>query len=89
MRNTITFETYPPMFVDYNTYEENTDYDYTMRVFTVPYDWYIRWLKARTFIHGYPDDETFQNEYTWDDTLNMYDHAVYEDMIIEEHIEGR
>ena len=89
MQSTITFETYPDLYSDYENQIENEDYDNTMRVFTVPYDWYLRWLNDGSIMHGYPEDEVFQREYTWDDTSTMYDHAVYDDVVLEDEIEYR
>ena len=68
----IAFYTYPEMFVPYdNGYIENPDYDDTVIVFEVPLTWAKHWVKKE----GYDSLESFLNEYTWDDTLCMYNDA--------------
>lgn len=82
--NNFTIETYPPMFSDYDNYIENEDYDDTIRVFSVPKQWAVDWIKHS----GYTLDE-FLQEYTWDETYEMYEDANSEAVIISEWIEER
>lgn len=73
----ITLETYPPM--------DREDYDYTMRVFTVPYSWLSGEFKVDNF--GVFDLDFFlTNEYTWDDTQFLYERATTDKVIVHEQI---
>lgn len=83
--STITFETYSDMFTDYDEYIENENYDDEERVFTVPKDWAIIWIRENCEMSL----EEFLDEYTSDDTNDMYCAAILDDVLIEEHIEAR
>lgn len=81
----ITFETYPNMFVDEDCAEENLEYDREIRVFDVDKSWAIDWV----FIHYRMGLDDFINEYTWDDTFQMYEDAKISGTLISETIEER
>ena len=66
---TRTFYTYPPVFNDDET--ENEDYDSQATVFTVRRDWYEDWCR----IVG-ENPEEFMKNYTYDDTIQMLDCAI-------------
>lgn len=82
-QNQITFETFPPYELDDYTY------DHSLRVFTVPYSWYLRWLEENYFVpetSNRDDDDYFHAEYIWDDTMLMYDCALEDGVVIKEEI---
>lgn len=83
-RQLFTIETYPPMMSDYENQIENPDYDDTIRVFSVPKPWVMKWLNQ----NDYTLDE-FMSTYTWDDTFRMYEDATAEKVIISEEIKDR
>jgi len=80
-----TFHTYADLLIDADTGEENELYDVTLREFTVPVDWFYRWV--------YEEDgrswKDFINEYTWDDTLRMYDQALRDGAVMFDEIVPR
>lgn len=77
-------ETYPPMLSDYDNDVENENYDNEIRVFAVPRDWALKWiLDFGMTLEDWLDD------YTWDDTFQMYSDAVSEEVLIRETIEPR
>ena len=83
-------ETYP----DYTNPDgtENTGYDYQTKYFSVPEPWAMGWIKKWCADNEFEEDdyyETFRGEYTWDDTLQMYEDACSEGVLLEEHIEAR
>lgn len=76
----ITLETYPPM--------DGEDYDEVIRTFTIPF----RWLHEEYYqdnFGGMTLDEFLLEEYTWDDTLFIYERATTDKVIIKESIERR
>ena len=75
-KDTVRYETYP----DY----DETDYDNVYRVFEVPRSWAIEWLKK----YG-ETVESYQCEYTWDDSIQMYEQAHIDNVIVSERIERR
>lgn len=82
---TVTFETYAPMFIDYEDYIENENYDNEIRVFSVPKALAVDWI----FIHYRMGYEDFLNEYTWDDTFNMFGDAIKDKVLVNCDIEDR
>ena len=78
----VEFETFPALYSDYENMVENKDYDDTVTVFTVPYEWFINWLDNE------PESD-FMSNYTWDDTLSMYNSAMAENVVLSERIERR
>lgn len=82
----VTFETYPDMFTDYENGVENENYDHEYRSFTVPRVWATIWI--RQYCDGITLAE-FENVYEWDWSYQMYENALAEGVIIEEHIEER
>lgn len=71
-KETVTFYTYPPMFKNYKTFQENENYDRELRSFTVPKKWASEWI-FKTYKMWFDE---FLNEYTWDDTYDMYESAL-------------
>ena len=85
MAKTITFDTYPDMFLDYEEHIENENYDNETRVFEVPEVWALKWISKKA-----PwDVPEFWDEYTWDETYGMYEDAIRDNVLIAEHIESR
>lgn len=80
--DTIQFDTYPDMFTDYENLIENENYDYEHRVFEVPRDWALEWISKNARY-----DDGFWNEYTYDDTFQMYEDACKAGVLISEAIE--
>lgn len=80
--NLMTFETYPDMFTDYENNIENENYDYEMRVFSVPDEWLVRWFD----LNGIKSLNAFESEYTWDDTWQMYCDAGIDGVLSNVHI---
>ena len=76
MEKTVVFETYPEEMLCGGIY--NPLYEHTIIEFEVPVEWVKKWLKEDGNL---PFDE-FMGEYTWDDTLRMYDHACHDGTII-------
>lgn len=89
--NTMTFETYPDMMIDYERNIENEHYDEQLRYFTVPEKWGNEWIGK--FLEGVGLEnlgyDYFVSLYTWDDTWQMYEDAVKDGVLVEEHIESR
>ena len=85
-QDTITFDTYPDMFTDYENMIENENYDNELRLFTVPRDWATEWI--RKHCDGITLEE-FEYVYDWDWSYQMYEDALTEGVIIEEHMEER
>lgn len=81
----LTFDTYPDMFSDYENCIENENYDNEMRMFVVPEDWAINWILENTEWNM----AEFWEEYTWDETLVMYEKALSDKVILREYIEER
>ena len=79
----MTFDTYPDLFDDDEN--ENYNYDYEIRLFTVPSEWAEAWVNKECEMSM----EEFMDEYTWEDTNDMYCAAILDDVIVEEHIEAR
>lgn len=82
---TLCFDTYPDVFINYETHEENPDYDTTLKVFDVPADWAVKWIHENMGM----DMIEFLNTYTWDDTLSMHDAAVTAGAILSERTADR
>ena len=84
---TMKFYTYPEYsYRDENgEYRENEDYDTTLKEFEVPYDWAVDWIALWAVETGLSAD-SFMDEYTWDDTLEMYDDAYPDGKVITEKI---
>lgn len=82
---TITFDTYPPLMLNYESEEENPDYDDTVAVFTVNKDWAINWITQ----YCETSLENFMDTYIWDETFDMYCAASSDGVIISEGIEKR
>lgn len=81
----LTFDTYPDMFTDYENRIENENYDNEMRVFEVPEDWALKWIAENA-----PwDVPKFWKENTWDETYAMYEDAIREGVLIKENIVAR
>lgn len=81
----IEFTTYPDMFSDYEHNIENQNYDNELKVFGVPTAWAVNWI----ITEGEMTFDEFMNEYTWDNTLAMYDQAVVDDVMLYERTESR
>lgn len=81
MRTVIGIETYPDMFLDYETGEENPEYDDTLRKFIVPEQWLREWLDQNGLTM-----EWLENASTWDDTFDIFLKAGDDDVIIDEYI---
>ena len=81
----MTFDTYPDMYKDYENDIENENYDYERKIFTVPSEWAAAWVNKECEMSM----GEFMDEYTWDDTLAMYEQAILDDVIAEEHIDAR
>lgn len=79
---TITYGTYPDMFTDYENMVENEDYDVQMREITVPTAWAKEWVKD----HCDMTLDEYENEYTWDDSIQMYEDAKAEGVLISTEI---
>lgn len=74
---TITLATYPDMFLDNDCKVENENYDNEFREFTVPLGWAVEWMKSKC-------NQTlneFLDEYTWDETIQMYDDARHQNVL--------
>ncbi len=82
MMSTAEFETYAPMFTDYETYTENPDYDDQLTVFEVPLEWAEQWVVS----NGFKSMRDFFDNYIWDDTYQMYGEALAQKTVISERI---
>ena len=93
---TITFETYPEPYLNYETGEPNPNFESDLLFFTVPYDWYLKYIDKYYSIadlqkfRTHPDDETldeaFRQEYSWDDTEHMLGVARDDGVVIYEEV---
>lgn len=81
---TVKFDTYPELFLE-DGETENEEYDITVKVFEVPYDFASDYI-WENFGMLY---EEFLNEYTWDDTLYMYYSAINKGVLVCEYVDGR
>lgn len=81
----ITLETYPPMMLNGT---ENPFYDEELLEFTVPYSWLSVEFQQDNF-GTFDLDFWLMNEYTWDDTLFLYERATTDNVIISEKIVER
>lgn len=81
----ITLETYPPMVYDG---VENPFYDEELLEFTIPYFWLSRYYHEQQ-LGAFDLDFFLMNEYTWDDTLEIYNNASADGVIISEKIVER
>ena len=81
----ITLETYPPMQIEGC---DNPFYDEELIEFTVPYSWLSELYKEEP-LGEFDLDYFLTNEYTWDDTLYIYDRAHVDEVIISERIVER
>lgn len=79
---TISFETYTDMYLDYERSIENEEYDNEMRIFVVPKHWAVDFV----FIHYMMSLDDFLNEYTWDESYEMYTSALIDTVIVSEGI---
>ena len=84
--NTMTFETYPDMMIDYERNIENEHYDEQLRYFTVPDKWGNEWIEKWLQENGHDPDGGFENRYTWDDTYQMYEDAINAGVVISESV---
>lgn len=77
---TITYDTYADMFTDYDGLIENENYDYECRIIEVPIAW------ASTWVHRNREMtlNEFWDEYTYDDTIQMYEDAIKDGVLIRE-----
>lgn len=82
---TFTFQTYTPMFTDYENGIENENYDNEILVFCVPAIWANEWCVKEFGMSA----EEFSEEYTWDDTISMFEDAKADEVVIESHVEER
>ena len=73
------------MLVDYDKGIENENYDNEIRVFSVPMQWALNYISK----HLHMTLDEFKNEYTWDDTWQMYEMALDEEEIVSNTIIGR
>lgn len=81
----IQYDTYPELTNEDGF--ENTNYDYELKIFTVPESWAVDWIFKECGDHI--DIDNFNSLYTWDDTLQMYCSALEEGVLVEEHVEKR
>ena len=85
MAREYTYDTYPPMFTDYEAGIENENYDNEVLMFTVPADWATEFIRKNfhmTVIR-------FGMEYDWDGTLQIHEAAVLEGVLRKEWIAER
>ena len=93
----ITLETLLPY--DLSSDKDDDYYDNHMLLFTVPYSWYRDYIEENykpEWLRGYHEpkegetlDESFLQEYAWDDTDRMYGHAVADNVLIKETVVTR
>lgn len=79
----IKLETYPQLVIDDN-FNENEDYDTTLRLFAVPTQWLLDWL-----VNDNQTLDEFMAEYTWDDTYVIYAQAIEDGVLLDETIIDR
>ena len=75
----ITFDTFTNTFFDDGT--ENPNWDDELRLFTIPYGYFIQWL-----IDNETDFDEFVYEYTWDDTCELFYCADADDKVVKEEV---
>lgn len=80
--DTVTYATYPDMFLDYDEMLENSNYDNELREFTVPTQWATAWIRRECKM----TPAEFNEWYTWDVTDQMYADAVREKVLISTEI---
>ena len=85
LQGAYTYETYPPMFTGYDAGIENENYDHELRVFAVPADWAIKWMRDEVGM----TKEEFDAEYDWDGTCAMHEAATLAGVVLMEWIEER
>ena len=78
----VTYDTYPNTMLDYDKCIENPNYDNECRIFTVPKAWAENWIH-KNFNESI---DVFDNEFTYDDSYQMYEQALHDGVLIEEHI---
>lgn len=78
----IIFDTFIPF--DDKHYDDDNYFDTHIMLFEVPLDWVERYLEGI----GYTI-ESFNDEYTWDDTWQMYESACVDDVIVYENVVER
>ena len=71
----ITLDTYPSM--------DREDYDEVVRLFTIPYA-YLSEVYRESDFGSFDLDYFLCNEYTWDDTLRIYEEAYMDKVIVHE-----
>ena len=87
-QNQITLETYAP----YGMEEDDDKADGEVLYFTIPYSWYLDYLEKYYTIDDLNEfhtpeenedlDTAFLQEYTWDMTIEMYEQADLEKVVI-------
>ena len=77
VNETITLDTYPDMFLDYDCNVENENYDHQIRLFTVPLNWAVEWMRSECKLTL----DEFMKVYTWDETMQMYEDARSENAL--------
>lgn len=82
--NTVTYETYPDMFLDDNCTIENENYDNETRYFEIPEEWAKEWVVK----NGFLSLNIFNSEYIWDHTWQMWEDAIKEGVLVSERIES-
>lgn len=82
---TVTYDTYPDMFLDRDCTIENENYDNELRVFTVPEAWATEWIRHECKM----TPAEFDDWYTWDVTYQMYADAIDEKVLISTEIIDR
>ena len=76
----LTFDTCPDLYI--NGKEENENYDNELRLFAVPKDWAVTWIR-KTYDMTLGE---FLMEYIWDMTYHMFICAKDDGTLIEEAI---
>lgn len=80
--DTVTYATFPDMFLGYDEMLENANYDNELREFTVPTQWATAWIRRECKM----TPAEFNEWYTWDVTDQMYADAVREKVLISTEI---
>lgn len=80
--DTVTYATYPDMFLDYDEMTENANYDNELREFTIPEAWATEWIHRECKM----TPAEFSNWYTWDVTDQMYLDAIHEKVLVSTEI---
>ena len=83
--NTITLDTYPDMFTDYDEFIENEDYDNQKREFGVKIAWMADYV-SHTW--GMTLDDFFKTN-TWDENWQLYEMAQRNGALVFERIVER